>query len=284
MEIDILVIGCASLDTLHIAGQTHHTIGGAGLYTALAARYAGAARVALLGPRPRTMPQALAAVAQRVAWFGPEVDVDQMPRLEIEHHGGGQATLLGAAWGAEAQLTPDALPADLSGVGCVHIAALSSAEKMLDFLHACRSRGAQRISAGTYYRIVQHEPALVRAIFEQADLFFMNENEATGLWGSLRVAGRVSTRTRAGALLFITFDKRGVIVIEGEQATPVPAEAADELDPTGAGDTFCGATLASLARGDDPVTAAQNACALAARAIEYVGPAYLTRVFDDPDA
>lgn len=275
MGTDILVIGCASLDTLHIAGQTHHTIGGAGLYTALAARYAGA-RVALFGPRPRTMPPALAPVAQRVTWFGPEVDVEAMPRLEIEHHGAGRATLLGAAWGAEAQLTPDGLPADLSGVGCVHIAALSSAGKMLDFLHACRSRGAQRISAGTYYRIVQHEPATVRAIFEQADLFFMNENEATGLWGSLRVAGRVSTRTRAGALLFITFDKRGVIVIEGEQATPVPAEIADELDPTGAGDTFCGATLAGLARGDDPVTAAHNACALAARTIEHVGPAFLT--------
>ena len=30
-----------------------------------------------------------------------------------------------------------------------------------------------------------------------------------------------------------------------------------------------------LARGDDPITAAQNACALAAREIEHVGPAFL---------
>jgi len=34
---EILVIGCASHDVLHIAGQTYNTIGGAGLYTALAA-------------------------------------------------------------------------------------------------------------------------------------------------------------------------------------------------------------------------------------------------------
>jgi ribokinase len=274
METDILVIGCASLDTLHVAGQSYQAIGGAGLYTALAARYAGA-HVTLLGPRPARMPPALQPAARRITWIGPEADVEAMPRLEIEHHGAGRATLLGAAWGAEAQLTPDGLPRDLSGVGCVHIAALSSAQKMLDFLHACRSRGAKRISAGTYYRIVQSEPAAVRAIFEQADLFFMNENEATGLWGSLRVAGRVSTRTHAGALLFITFDKRGVIVIEGDRAEPVQAETANELDPTGAGDTFCGATLAGLARGDDPVTAEQNACALAARMIEHVGPAFL---------
>jgi ribokinase len=275
---DILVIGTASLDTLHIGGQTYHTIGGAGLYTALAARYAGA-QVTLLGPRPSHMPVALQPVGQRLTWIGPEVATEDLPHLEIAHHGEGRATLIGASWGAESQLTPDALPADLSRYAFVHIAALSSAHKMLDFLHACRDRGAQRISAGTYYRIVQNEPATVRAIFEQADLFFMNENEATGLWGSLRVAGRVNTRTRDDALLFITFDKHGVIVIQGDRATPLPADLAAELDPTGAGDTFCGAALAGLARGEDPVTAAQNACALAAREIEHVGPAFLLGAF-----
>jgi sugar/nucleoside kinase (ribokinase family) len=277
METDLLVIGCASLDTLHIAGHTYQTIGGAGLYTALAARYAGA-RVTLLGPRPARLPPAFEPVTQRITWIGPEVEPHELPRLEIEHHGDGKATLVGAAWGAEARLQPDDLPGDLSQFAFVHVAALSSAQKMLDFLHACRSRGATRISAGTYYRIVQNEPATVRAIFEQADLFFMNENEATGLWGSLRVAGRVSTRTREGALLFITFDKRGVIVIEGAEATPIAAEPAEEFDPTGAGDTFCGATLACLARGDSPALAAHNGCALAARAIERVGPAFLLGV------
>ena len=270
----ILVIGCASLDTLHIGGQTYHTIGGAGLYTALAAHYAGAC-AALLGPKPDPVPPILHPVAQRLAWFGPEVPPDDLPRLEIAHHGEGRATLMGASWGAEARLTVDDLPADLSEFAVVHIAALSSAQKMLDFLRTCRARRAPRISAGTYYRIVQREPATVRAIFEQADLFFMNENEAIGLWGSLRVAGRIATRTRDNALLFITFDRRGAIVIAGDQATPLPADPAVEVDPTGAGDTFCGATLAGLARGEDALTAARNAATLAARKIEHVGPAFL---------
>ena len=270
----ILVIGCASLDTLHIGGQTYHTIGGAGLYTALAAHYAGAC-AALLGPKPDPVPPILHPVAQRLAWFGPEVQPDDLPRLEIAHHGEGRATLMGASWGAEARLTVDDLPADLSEFAVVHIAALSSAQKMLDFLRACRARRAPRISAGTYYRIVQREPATVRAIFEQADLFFMNENEAIGLWGSLRVAGRIATRTRDNALLFITFDRRGAIVVAGDQATPLPADPAVEVDPTGAGDTFCGATLAGLARGQDPITAARHAATLAARKIEHIGPAFL---------
>jgi ribokinase len=278
---DILVIGCTSLDTLHIAGHTYQTIGGAGLYTALAAQFAGA-QVTLLGPRPATLPPVLQPIAQRIAWIGPDIATEEIPHLEIVHHGVGKATLAGASWGAEARLTPDDLPGDLSRFAFVHVAALSSAQRMLDFLRACRGRGARQISAGTYHLIVQNEPATVRAIFEQADLFFMNENEATGLWGSLRVAGRVSTRTREGALLFITFDRRGAIVIDGQRATPIPAEPAVELDPTGAGDTFCGATLAGLARGDDPVMAARNACALAARTIEHVGPAFLLGIRQIP--
>jgi ribokinase len=273
---DILVIGTASIDTLHIAGQTYQTIGGAGLYTALAAAFAGG-RVTLIGPRPIAPSPIFREVGQRagVAWIGPAVAVEDLPHLEIAHHGDGKATLMNASWGAEAYLQPEQLPDDLSQFAFVHVAALSSAQRMLDFLRACRERGAKRLSAGTYYRIIQNEPATVRTIFEQSDVFFMNENEAMGLWGSLRVAGRVSMRTREDALLFITFDKRGVIVIQGDNATPLPADLANEVDPTGAGDTFCGATLAGLARGDDPVRAAQNACALAAREIEHVGPAFL---------
>jgi ribokinase len=47
------------------------------------------------------------------------------------------------------------------------------------------------------------------------------------------------------------------------------------VDPTGAGDVFCGATLAALALGADPVAAAQRGVALASAAVEHLGPAGL---------
>lgn len=270
----VLVIGCVSYDTLHIGGQVYHTLGGAGLYTALAARFVGAA-VTLVAPRPRTLSPLTKAVAERLTWFGPTTDEAHMPRLAIAHHGDGKATLLEAEWGAERWLDASHLPPDLSRFDVVHIAALSSAQKMLDLLHVCRTRGAQRISAGTYYRIVRDEPATVRAIFEQADLFFMNENEARTLWGDLRVVGRIAKRTREDALLFVTFDRRGAIVVAGDSAMPIPADPANEVDPTGAGDTFCGATLGALAQGRPVFEAARDAAVIAARAIEQVGPAFL---------
>src|SRR5690349_11161335 len=96
-----LVIGCASFDRLHIAGQTYNTIGGAGLYTALAAARSGTATT-LLAPKPFPLPVVFTDTIQRINWIGPTTPPENLPQLEIEHHGGGRATLLNAAWGAEA--------------------------------------------------------------------------------------------------------------------------------------------------------------------------------------
>ncbi len=271
---DLLVIGGASLDVLHFAGQTVPSAGGAGMYTAMAARRAGV-RTTIFAPRPDPLPGPLRPVAERVNWLGPVVPPERLPRFEIAHYGGGRAALVDAFWGAEAELTPQSLPSDLSGTPLAHIAALGTTGRQLAFLRACRQRGARRISAGTYGRAVYGDGEAVRALFDAADIFFMNENEAAGLFGSLEAA-----RTRSGALLFVTLRARGALVVQGDYTTSLPGLAARELDPTGAGDAFCGATLAGLLRGEHPVMAARQAMPLAAEMIAEAGPAALLR--DDP--
>lgn len=292
----LLIVGVASLDVLHVGRRIKHTAGGAGMYTALAAWRASkagvretrsvgttvppspaegtsartGARATLLAPRPHPLPAALAPVAERVTWLGPVISPGELTRLEIAHHGGGKATLLKAEWGAEQRLTIADLPNDLCSFEFVHIAALSSAQRQLEFLRACRERGARRISAGTYARLVYGETDHVRSLFHEANLFFMNENEANGLFGSVERA-----YTEAGKLLFVTLAERGAVVIEGQRVTQVPAPTAREVDPTGAGDVFCGATLAMLAQGQAAVTAARRGVALASSTIEHLGPAGL---------
>jgi ribokinase len=271
---DILIIGGASLDVLHFAGQTAASAGGAGLYTAAAAARAGAA-TAMFAPRPDPVPEALAPASERIHWFGPVVPPKDLPHFEIAHHGEGRAELVNARWGAEARLNPHDLPDDLSGYALIHITALGTTQRQIDFLHACRARGARRISAGTYGRAVYGDTAAVQQLFDAADIFFMNENEANGLFGSAAQA-----HTAPGKLLFVTLGQRGARVIQGDYATDVPGQPAAELDPTGAGDTFCGATLAGLARGEHPVMAARQAVALAAQMIGAVGPTALWQ--DEP--
>ncbi len=216
------------------------------------------------------MPGPLEPVAARLReWLGPPVAPDQVPRFEIAHDAGA-TSYLAAFFGAESSLVPESLPDDLSVYDIVHVVPLGDAHRQRAFIRASRARGARVVSAGTYVRSVLSAPDAVRQLIEETDVFFMNRSEAEALFGSL-----ASARTAAGKLLCVTLGPAGARVIQGGHVTDVPAVPAFEVDPTGAGDSFCGALLAGLARGRHPVMAARAAAPLAAAMIEQVGPAAL---------
>jgi sugar/nucleoside kinase (ribokinase family) len=84
-------------------------------------------------------------------------------------------------------------------------------------------------------------------------------------------AGEVAA---AGALVCRTRGPEGALV-EGEGAgpepVPVPAPRVEEVDPTGAGDTFAAAWVAATLAGAEPVAAARVAVDVAARAVRVLG-------------
>ncbi|CAG0931654.1 hypothetical protein TFLX_02216 [Thermoflexales bacterium] len=264
--LELLVIGGASLDVYHLTNnQTVHSPGGAGLYTALAAACSGA-RVGMFAPRPDPLPEALQPAASRFDWIGPRIPPDQLPRFEIAHYGGGRAALLNASWGGELLITPENFPHEQVTASIIHIAALRTAERQLNFAKRLKAR----LSAGTYGKICADEPDTVRELISLCDFFFMNENEANLLFG-----GADKVHANPGQILFVTLAERGALIIQGHHVTHVPGCPANEFDPTGAGDTFCGTTLAHLARGEHPVMAAQSAVLLSAEMIGAVGPTRL---------
>jgi len=282
---NILVIGGVTIDILHLPGQPNLITapGGAGMYTALAGHYSLSepqrgcvtrSRVTLFAQRPNPLPEILQPIAQTLHWIGPEILLADLPRLEIAHYGGGKASLLNARWGAQAHLKPDALPLDLSEYHFLHLAVMVTPQRQLAFLNTCRKRsgGGALISAGTNGKAAHGETETVRELIRQTDLFFMNENEANALFGSVENA-----HAEPGKRFFITLAERGALVIDGETRTHLPAPTVTELDPTGAGDTFCGATLAGLASGLDPVSAAREGVRLASEMIQGVGPERLLR-------
>jgi ribokinase len=272
--IQILIIGGASLDTLD--GRKEIVAGGAGMYTAMAAHRSGAA-VTLYAPRPEPMPEALQPVAASLAWLGPSITQDELARFEISYHDG-RTTYVNAFFGAEDSLSPTGLPDDLSGFDCVHLVPLGDIRRQHDFMLACRARGARRISAGTALDLINAQPDDARAMLQGADVFFMNEAEAARLFGSMS-----AVRSRPGQLLFVTHGQRGATVVQGEAATHLPGLAAEVLDATGAGDTFCGATLLSISAELHPVMAARRAMPLAAEMTTGIGPAVLLRPSPAPE-
>ncbi len=266
---DVLVIGVVSIDQLHIGGKSYRTAGGAGMYTAIAVQSVGAS-VELFAPRPTSMPSMLKKVDDCLNWFGPEILSDELPQLEITVHGNDAATLNSLEWGAEIKLDPEDLPSDLSECKIVHLAALRSAERQLHFLEVCRSRGAPLISAGTYSYVVRHEPEAVLRLMKEADIFFMNENEANGLFGTI-----ANLVVDPGKIVFVTLGRKGAIVLTDDLSENIPANSVEEFDPTGAGDTFCGATLAGLSHGEFPQEAVTTAINLAGLMVTGLGPQVL---------
>ena len=272
----LLVIGGPSLDRLHVHHQVEPSAGGAGLYTALAAHRSGC-QVSMFSPKPDPMPDPLQPLSSRLeAWLGPTVRGEDIPHFEIAHSGD-QATYLSFFAGAEVRMDPAGLPHDLSAYDAVHITPLGRAHQQLRFAEACRAHGAVRISCGSHLSLIEEDPAQVERLFELVDLIFLNEVEARAYFGSLDQA-----MTEPGKVLWITRGQTGALVIQGDYKTELPAIPTGVLDPTGAGDTFCGATLSHVLQGAHPIMAARRAMVLASEAIQHVGPTALLFEQDPP--
>ena len=192
----LLVVGGASFDVLQLEDRTVESVGGAGMYTAMAARRCGA-QVAMFYLRPDPCPERLQPVAARLTeWLGPVVSPAQLPHFEISYRGG-KPEYIKMSLGAVAMLSPTMLPADLSKYDLVHVGPKGDATKQLSFIQACRQRGAKQISAGTGLFIVDKQPQAVRAVMEQTDYFHVDSGGFSHRSGSNR-RGRYFLRRNVG--------------------------------------------------------------------------------------
>ncbi len=265
----LLVIGGASSDILHFVGESVSAPGGAGMYTAMAASRSGL-KVSMFSPRPDPLPDQLLPVLQRLSsWFGPRIPPQELPQFEISYKHG-RTEYLHSQLDAETNLSPGLLPGDLSIYDIVHVIPLGDVRKQLAFIQACKERGAKKISASTGLFNAVEQPHDVRAVFEACDYGFFNIEEAQTLYDSVE-----QITCLPGTVKFVTLGQNGALIFQGTLVTELPAVNCQVLDPTGAGDTFCGATLAQLIFGQHPIMAARKAMALASEMIEHPGPAAL---------
>lgn len=264
----ILVVGCASTDIVHLEQKsiTVQSNGGAGLYTALAALAAGV-ECTLLAPKPQDISALGLKSVGKLEWKGPLANSSEYPHLEIIQHGNDRATLCNAGWGIEPNLTPEFLPTNLSHYAIVHIAALSSARRQLEFLRAIKNKSNCKISAGTYARVALNETKTVRELIKQSDFAFMNQNEANILFDD-----QFPLQAEDQQIICVTRGKNGAAIFSKKEKLDLPGKQVEEYDPTGAGDTFAGTMLASLAQGRSLQESAQLAIGRSALVITESGP------------
>ena len=211
------------------------------------------------------MPPELGEADAALDWIGPTVEPDELPHFEIEYTPGGETVYHRAVQGSEGAIRPGHLPALASG-DLAYVVPLIDPELQLAVARHLRDRGV-RVACGTNRGGIQKQRGAVERVLETSEMFFCNEGEAELLFGDVDTAA-----VAPGRILAVTRGEAGARIVLGSHAVDVDPVPADELDPTGAGDTFCGTMLARIGAGEHPVMAARRAAAAAADMIAGVGP------------
>ncbi|MDQ1011460.1 sugar/nucleoside kinase (ribokinase family) [Streptomyces sp. V4I23] len=221
-----------------------------------------AERLTAAGVRPLLVPDAEAPTATVVAL------VDE----------GAERTFLTDS-GAVLRLGPeDWAPSLLDGVGHLHLSgyllfSATSRRAAGLAMRSARERGipvsVDPASAGFIAEVgVEH----VLSALDCADVLFPNADEARLLTGLPDSADAAAKLSRIVPLTVVTLGGRGALVAESGRVTAhVPAEPAEAVDTTGAGDAFTGAFLAARLAGADAATAAAEGCRAGSRAVTLVG-------------
>jgi ribokinase len=102
-----------------------------------------------------------------------------------------------------------------------------------------------------------------KPLLDRIDVLIVNETEAEDLLGFAVSAAKGEEAARSLAALgpetvVVTLGAAGAAVAHGAETASLPAPRVVVVDTTGAGDAFCGAFAADLARGVDPFLAART--------------------------
>jgi 2-dehydro-3-deoxygluconokinase len=186
------------------------------------------------------------------------------------------------AGSAASRMRPADLPLELvRGARFVHASGISMAisasacDSVLAAFEAARAAGAG-VSLDSNLRLklwpLARARAMLGAAAAVADHFFPSIEEARALSGLEQPDAVVDWAHRLGArTVYLKLGPEGVIVSDGARRERIAGLKVKAVDATGAGDCFCGATLARLAAGDSFVDAARYANAAAALATTGFG-------------
>lgn len=151
--------------------------------------------------------------------------------------------------GANHQLTPEHIDRNAAAISNARVV-LAQLEVPLETIEA-----AARISRGVFCLNPAPARPLPNELLEMVDVLVPNRSELSELSGSGAVVGNdevadVARGLRPQGPTVVTLGSDGAVLVEGALTRRFQAFAVEAIDPTGAGDAFCGALALSLSRGD----------------------------------
>jgi len=245
-------------------------VAGATVYAALGARLVGSPS----GVVSRLGSGIPGEALKRLAGYGvltllKAVDTPAIQQWALYEQDGTRTYILHPESGSLDDMAPRPLDGNLPSDSAVHLAPMP-VEYQRQWCMALSARERQ-ITLDPHYDSCSAVPDVVMALLSQVDAFLPSELEASYLVdGNPHKA--VQEFCRAGArIAVVKLGEQGSVIGTNDDVWHVPAVPTEPLDVTGAGDAFCGAFAAMLARAATPLTAARWATAAASVVVEAIG-------------
>ncbi len=280
----LLVLGCFTIDDVVLPDGTWSTAqcGGNAVYGALGAAIwrSGVGMAARMGP---DFPAAHIRDLERAG-----LDLHLVPvaapgiHNRIHYEPGdlrGMAITDDSGSHEDQSIRPDELPGALGHVDACHVAPMPFSIQV-ELVRHLRSAGVRVISLDPHDdHVVGNETELL-ALLGEVDLFLPSRKEARQLVGLDDPEGAArSFATTGPEAVVIKLGPEGSIVCGPDGVTHhIAAAPARVVDPTGAGDTYCGGFLAAYAGRPDAIDAARHGAVSASFAVEGRGALPLAHV------
>ncbi len=230
-----------------LASSMMRTGGGKGANQAVAARRAGDVSVAFVGAvgtdlDGESLRGALVADGIDVSGLSQVDGPSGMALISVDDTAENTIVVIPGANAAATALTP----AQRSVVAAAQVVLTQLEIPIALVLAAAGARGAE---AWHLLNAAPSAPFVTAggSLFPSVDVLIVNEHEALDVAGVDDLEAAVTALAPRVRALVVTLGRRGSLIVCGDERADVPAFAADAVDTTGAGDTFCGMFAATLA-------------------------------------
>lgn len=257
---DIVTIGHTSIDHVEIGGEVKKQLGGAAVYSAMAAKVFG--RTGIVSRVGRDFPPSFLKILteSNISTTGIRKLQGKSTFFEIEYDIEGVAHYKDFKLNAGRNIGAEDIPLSFLKARGFHIAPMNPGKqrRIIDFL---REKTFAVVSLNTYMGYAEkHKKALIE-LMGLVDIFTINDDEAITLMDTRNLEQALKKLKRTPHnLTIVTMGVYGSVVVSEKELNFFPSVYQENpVDFTGCGDSFAGSFLAAYIKTGDPYKSASIA-------------------------
>lgn len=261
---DVVSVGHTSLDSVEFNGELKRQLGGASVYSAIAASiFARAGVVSRVGRDfPRGYLRTLNSLG--IDTLGIRQTSGKSTSFDISYTEEHQAVYNKYSLGVGLRLGPKDIPKRYLTASAFHIAPMA-ASKQRSFVDFLREKSYALLSLNTHSAYFSRYRKELLKLISSVDVFTINDEEAMQLTKTKSVEQAINSfKKLTSSIVVITMGVYGSVVLEGGDINFSPSVIQQSVvDLTGCGDAYAGSFISSYLLTEDALKAANIANSVA---------------------